>query len=791
MTRISRLAYQIVADAQQFQRGVTLTRQELALQNKVFRESIDPATAYAAELTALEQLQDKGAISAEQYAAAAQKLEQQHAQAADTMRETGQTAEQTATQLRNAAAAVTAMVAVTTGGMALMGREMVSAYQVQEAAETQLAAAMRARGTATEEQTRQYMAFAAEMQRVTVIGDEVTLGLLAQAETMGATGEAAERAARNAISLGAAFGMSADAAIRMTAALETGDTPMLQRYMRELRNIEDPALRAAEAQRLLANMFASAEAEAQTTAGAFAQMTNAVGDSREEIGKFIADALVPVAEATRWAAETFNTFGDTTKAAIAYTGMAAVGLGAVATAGAGAVAIGGQLVISYTAVSKALAGVSVASRMASVGLATVGPAGLAAAGAASAIVGYQVGHWLYDVTEAGQTTARMFDDLAASMQSISQVDVTGTATEDLEAYIAATQRQIEAVQQHNAELNESRAWWNFWQANRDLIAVNSDQVDVLRENMNRARNELAQQNAAVNPLVVNQDALDALDQVTARLQEQIAVTGYSADEAERWKLAQAGVTEAQLRTVAAMQQQAAAGQAYVSLRDDTYSLIDALQRQIDTVGMSADEIQLADLRARGLSDTWITLVGKMQEGAAAAERAASTQRLVGQAMADLQQEIATAGMSPEDIQIWRLAQAGATEQQLDQVRALQQQAIATREVVEETERLVAQERRHQDAAVQGTRAALDRIDAYQALISGSPAAAIDQQIVQTVSEPALQRAPQSMLVRPDQVDQFVGDPLPSGPPSRAEALLERIAVAIESGEELVVEEIRG
>jgi hypothetical protein len=840
MTRISKLAYQIVADAQQFQRGVTLTRQELALQNKVFRESIDPATAYAAELTALEQLHAKGAITADQYSSASQRLHEQHQGATQTvqavsaeeqaladalqqttdrlneqiatagmtadeielyrltvagandeqlaavqslqqqaagLRATGETAEEMAGQIRNAATAVTTIVGITTGGMAMLGREMVATYQVQEAAEAQLAAAMRARGTQTEEQTRQYMAFASEMQRVTVVGDEMTLGLLAQAETMGSTGEAAERAARNAISLSAAFGLSADSAIRMTAALETGDTTMLQRYMRELKLIEDPTQRAAEAQRLLANMFASAEAEALTTAGAMAQMNNAVGDAYEGVGEFVAQALLPAVDAIRSTAEAFNGMGDSTKQAVAYAGLAAVGLGAVATAGAGAVAIGGQLVISYTALSKALASVSVTSRMASVGLATVGPAGLAAAGAVGAIVGYQVGHWLYDVTEAGQTTARMFDDLAASMQSVSQVDVTGTATEDLEDYIAATQRQIEAVEQHNQQLNEGQAWWNFWQRNRDLIQVNSDQVDVLRDNLNRAQLELAQQNQAVNPLTVDQEALDALDQVTARLQEQIAVTGYSADEAERWKLAQAGVTQEQLRTVAAMQQQAAAATSAAELRDDTNALVDALSYTIDTAHLSADALQIADLRARGLSESWITLIEKLQQGAAAAQEAAAAQADLDQLTASLQEQIVTAGMSADELErwrlaqrgigdaalqtvaalqeqrneaqrvadvagsidqitqalteqiatagmsadqaeLWRLAQAGATDEQLRQVAALQEQALAAKEATD-AKRDLARADQDLTAAQRGSSEALERIQAYEALLAGA------------------------------------------------------------------------
>jgi hypothetical protein len=443
------------------------------------------------------------------------------------------------------------------------------------------------------------------------------------------------------------------------------------------------------------------------------------------------------------------------------------------------------------------------------------------------------------------------------------VDVTGTATEDLEDYIAATQRQIEAVEQHNQQLNEGQAWWNFWQRNRDLIQVNSDQVDVLRDNLNRAQLELAQQNQAVNPLTVDQEALDALDQVTARLQEQIAVTGYSADEAERWKLAQAGVTQEQLRTVAAMQQQAAAATSAAELRDDTNALVDALSYTIDTAHLSADALQIADLRARGLSESWITLIEKLQQGAAAAQEAAAAQADLDQLTASLQEQIVTAGMSADELErwrlaqrgigdaalqtvaalqeqrneaqrvadvagsidqitqalteqiatagmsadqaeLWRLAQAGATDEQLRQVAALQEQALAAKEATD-AKRDLARADQDLTAAQRGSSEALERIQAYEALLAGAneppappPAALPTPDVISPQAPPSIvmptpdvippqappsivmptpdvipPQAPPSIVmptpdfVAPDQVDQFTGAPLPAAPPDLA------------------------
>ncbi|KKK67708.1 hypothetical protein LCGC14_2951370, partial [marine sediment metagenome] len=65
--------------------------------------------------------------------------------------------------------------------------------------------------------------------------------------------QAAARAAENAIALSAAFGINASSAIRYTAALEEGDTTMLNRYIPTLRQIKDDSERVAAAQRILAD----------------------------------------------------------------------------------------------------------------------------------------------------------------------------------------------------------------------------------------------------------------------------------------------------------------------------------------------------------------------------------------------------------------------------------------------------------------------------------------------------------------------------------------------------------
>lgn len=180
-----------------------------------------------------------------------------------------------------------------TAPLTALGAVAVRAFGIQEQAEMKLRAALQANGREVNNLFNRYNEFAQEMQRVTVVGDEATLAMLAQAESLGVTGDSAERAVRNSIAMQSAFGVSAERALRYTAALEQGNATMLNRYIPALRGIEDESERAAEAQRILAGAFQSAEAEAQSTSGQFIQMRNAVGDLMEDIGEIIAEAILP------------------------------------------------------------------------------------------------------------------------------------------------------------------------------------------------------------------------------------------------------------------------------------------------------------------------------------------------------------------------------------------------------------------------------------------------------------------------------------------------------------------
>ena len=183
-----------------------------------------------------------------------------------------------------------------TAPLAALGGVALKAFDTQIKAEQKLAAAVRVAGDNAEEALADYKAFASQIQEVTTVGDEATLANLALARSMGLTHEQSKAAAKQAVGLSAAFGINEQAAIRYTAALQQGDTTMLNRYIPTLRNIEDESQRVATAQQMLSDMFEQATVSASVGLGPLEQLKNEAGDLMEEFGAFVAQGLKPVVD---------------------------------------------------------------------------------------------------------------------------------------------------------------------------------------------------------------------------------------------------------------------------------------------------------------------------------------------------------------------------------------------------------------------------------------------------------------------------------------------------------------
>jgi hypothetical protein len=189
----------------------------------------------------------------------------------------------------------------------------VKAFDTQIQAEKRLEAALRSAGEFSQATLKDFKDFASGLQNVTTVGDESTLKLLQVAKSMGLTNEQAKRAAKNSIALSKSMGINEQSAIRYTAALEQGDSTMLNRYLPTLRQVEDDSERAAKAQELLGQMFGAATAEAQNGLGPLIQIKNTFGDFQEEIGKIVLEYMKPFIEGLKNLVDEFKNSSKETK----------------------------------------------------------------------------------------------------------------------------------------------------------------------------------------------------------------------------------------------------------------------------------------------------------------------------------------------------------------------------------------------------------------------------------------------------------------------------------------------
>lgn len=158
---------------------------------------------------------------------------------------------------------------------------------LQIEAENRLAAAIRANGKDVENTMSRYKNFAAQIQRTTVIGDDMTLSMLQLAESL--RSKAPEEAARMAIGLSKALGMDLNTATRAAVLAQNGNTIALSRYIPELRGAGTEAEKLAAIQRTVNSGMEIATSETETLAGKVKQLKNTWGDLREEIGKVIVE----------------------------------------------------------------------------------------------------------------------------------------------------------------------------------------------------------------------------------------------------------------------------------------------------------------------------------------------------------------------------------------------------------------------------------------------------------------------------------------------------------------------
>lgn len=187
-----------------------------------------------------------------------------------------------------AAAAAVAGVMAATRGLKRAFDAAVGATSVQEEAINSLNAALESHGNATGTASQAIQDYAAELQKVTTIGDEVTIGIASQIEAMtGLAEEGLLRATQAAIQLSKAFKIDLKAAASLVGKELTSTTSALTRYGIQIDKTGTQQEQLTELLEGTKAGMAIARAEVELYSGKIIQLQNVYGDLQESIGAFL------------------------------------------------------------------------------------------------------------------------------------------------------------------------------------------------------------------------------------------------------------------------------------------------------------------------------------------------------------------------------------------------------------------------------------------------------------------------------------------------------------------------
>ena len=167
------------------------------------------------------------------------------------------------------------------GGLYALKRIMegsVKAAAEQEKAESALLAAIG-------RNISEFKSYAAEMQNLTIYGDELIISQMAYAANLGVTTDKLKEATKAAIGLAAKYRIDLASAMMLVGRASMGQTQMLTRYGIVIEQNLSTEEKFNELLRIGADSFGLAAAEARTASGAYKQFQNAMGDLAETIGE--------------------------------------------------------------------------------------------------------------------------------------------------------------------------------------------------------------------------------------------------------------------------------------------------------------------------------------------------------------------------------------------------------------------------------------------------------------------------------------------------------------------------
>jgi len=206
----------------------------------------------------------------------------------------GKRAKKRAAKLKGAYIGLAAAI----GGVAIAIGKTLGAYAKQDQAERLLQKAFSKTSDNAKQLTEDFKKFAAQQQKVTKFGDEVTIAAAAQLQSLAnLSGEGLQKAIKATQDLAVAQGIDLKTAALLLGKTIGSTTDALSRYIGDsgLKGVTDKGQRAEKIIAKLNSKFGGfAEEEGKAAVGTLARFTNAIGDAVEKIGESLFPVLEPL-----------------------------------------------------------------------------------------------------------------------------------------------------------------------------------------------------------------------------------------------------------------------------------------------------------------------------------------------------------------------------------------------------------------------------------------------------------------------------------------------------------------
>ena len=228
------------------------------------------------------------------------KLEKKSSKAFRSFEKDSKKATKSAQRFNKALGGIKGQIAGLVGGVGIAAtlKKSVSLWYEQERAVAKVAGSLKAAGTYSATLHRHVQAWASELQKVTIYGDEAILQSFAMAKNMGANVELAKEFVKAGAEFSAMFPQGLETSVRQMAVSLGGSAGELGEKFPAVRAMSPEQLRSGEVAKFILREFSgNAAIQANTDSGRLQQAMNDLGDSMQVLGSELAPAATLMARA--------------------------------------------------------------------------------------------------------------------------------------------------------------------------------------------------------------------------------------------------------------------------------------------------------------------------------------------------------------------------------------------------------------------------------------------------------------------------------------------------------------